>query len=62
MERLSTTDALTQLHNRLKIERILETLQTRYESNQRLYTILFIDIDFSKASTTPSAITPAIWC
>lgn len=49
LERLSTTDALTQLHNRLKIERILETLQTRYETNQRLYTILFIDIDFFKA-------------
>lgn len=49
LEHLSTTDALTQLHNRLKIERILESLQIRYETEQRLYTILFIDIDFFKA-------------
>ncbi len=49
LEHLSTTDALTQLHNRLKIERILETLQTRYEEEQYRYTILFIDIDFFKS-------------
>lgn len=48
LETLSTTDSLTQLHNRLKVERCLEVLQHRFETEDIRYSILFIDIDHFK--------------
>lgn len=53
LEQLSTTDPLTQLCNRLKIERVLETLHQQYEEQQKAYSLMLIDIDcFKKINDT----------
>lgn len=53
LEQLSTTDPLTQLCNRLKIERVLEDLHQKYEDEQQIYSLLLIDIDcFKKVNDT----------
>lgn len=53
LEELSTTDPLTQLCNRLKIERVLEYLHQKYEDHQKIYSVMLIDIDcFKKINDT----------
>lgn len=53
LEQLSTTDPLTQLCNRLKIERVLEALHQQYEEQQKTYSLMLIDIDcFKKINDT----------
>lgn len=53
LEQLSTTDPLTQLCNRLKIERVLEELHQKYEEQQQAYSLMLIDIDcFKKINDT----------
>lgn len=53
LEELSTTDPLTQLCNRLKIERVLEELHQKYETHQAIYSLMLIDIDcFKKINDT----------
>lgn len=53
LEQLSTTDPLTQLCNRLKIERVLEDLHQKYEEEHQIYSLLLIDIDcFKKINDT----------
>ncbi|WP_051347087.1 diguanylate cyclase [Thiomicrorhabdus chilensis] len=45
LEKLSTTDPLTQLCNRLKVERFLEEQQETFTKNQATYCALLIDLD-----------------
>mgnify|MGYP000420875920 CR=1 FL=1 len=48
LEKLSVTDPLTSLYNRVKIDQVLEEELVRAERSQEPFGIIFIDIDFFK--------------
>lgn len=48
LERLSTTDSLTGLHNRRKLADILTDQLARYQRNHRSFSLLMLDIDHFK--------------
>ncbi|MDG6774371.1 diguanylate cyclase [Thiomicrorhabdus sp. ZW0627] len=49
LERLSITDPLTQLFNRLKIERVLENCHAEFEKSETNTCVLLVDLDNFKA-------------
>ena len=48
MERLSVTDPLTGLYNRLELERRLDNAMSRFQRTREPVTVLFVDIDHFK--------------
>ncbi len=53
LEELSTTDSLTQLCNRLKVEQVLRDLHRQFVNNGNHYCVLLIDLDsFKKINDT----------
>ena len=49
MERLSVTDPLTGLYNRLELERRLDSAMSRFRRRREPVTVLFVDIDHFKS-------------
>ncbi|WP_320036211.1 diguanylate cyclase [Halarcobacter sp.] len=48
IEKISETDKLTQLYNRIKLDRSLEYEFNRFKRNRAIFSLILIDIDFFK--------------
>lgn len=48
LEKASETDTLTQLSNRLRIDKILERLELQFNEQKRVFSIILMDIDYFK--------------
>jgi diguanylate cyclase (GGDEF)-like protein/PAS domain S-box-containing protein len=49
IENISETDKLTQLYNRIKLDRSLENEFNRFKRNKSIFSLILVDIDFFKS-------------